>query len=996
MTKFKIPAKLIRVLTVVFGTLLCISIVGNQVAGQYENSINHLFNVRTHKVVMAEDDDTDTAYFRSDYSENIVDEDGYAVYKQEGIDRLTQDAEKLCTEVEGEGLVLMKNENKALPLASGSKVSLFGQGSALFNYSSSGSSATSTAGYADLKTAAEGAGLSVNAALWNFYQTGAGKDYRRGASEIDEAPWNLITGNTSDSFAEYGDAAIMVIARNGGEGVDVPASGTDGAGGNYLALSQNETEILRGLTSLKKSGTFKKIIVLLNTANPVQMDFLLDAETDVDACLWVGNVGKTGIHAVASALTGEIVPSGRLSDTYVYDNFSSPAMASWAFNANKRFAQRYANSANYDLNGTQYNYGVYVEGIYVGYRYYETRYEDVVLGTQNVGEYDYASTVAYPFGYGLSYASFEYSDFAVTESENSYEVSVTVTNTSTEYSGKEVVQVYLQKPYDPSSGAEASSVELAGYAKTGLLEKDGGNETVHVTVSKEQFASYDVSANDGKGGYVLTKGGYYLCVGKNSHDALNNILAAKSAQGIAIDGQKLAGEGDDSFVISWELNARDEVTYGASRETNELIRNQLGFADINRYENRGSNSVTYVSRSDWKGTMPQKSVSLTLTDGMAEDLAIHKPLPTETTEKMPTYGQNSGISLIMMRSTAENPILYESSAWDTFLDQMTYEQQSLLLTNAAFGTTSFEEPFNKPATKDNDGPTGVVGSKTQTSFPSEGIWASSFNDELIARVGGMLAEDALYNGYHSMYATGINIHRTPYGGRAHEYFSEDPFLTGSAVCAEVGGMQAKGVIPTLKHFAFNDEEDQRGGINIWLNEQSAREIYLKPFEMAMRPSMGNAHAIMTSFNRAGCIWTSASSELMISIIRDEWGFDGYSITDMAESFKYYMTYDDGIMNGTDLYLAAGDEYALSDYAYSIPFRLRMREACHRVLYVLANYSASMNGLSANSRIVNITPWWKTAIYSVIGVTAFLTAAGAVLWIVDSAQKVIRKSEEENV
>ncbi len=987
MKKFKIPVKLFRILTIVFLTLLCLVIVGNDIAGAYANTINHALNVKTYKVVTAEGDTTDTAYFKSAYSENKVDEDGYPVYTQNGIDRLTKDAEAACIEIEGEGLVLLKNENNALPLTSGNKVSLFGQGSAQFNYSSSGSSAASTSGYADLKTAVQSAGLQVNTTLWDFYTTGAGKDYRRSANEIKEAPWALINSNASSSFAPFGDAAVMVISRNSGEGVDVPATGTDGANGNYLALSQNETDILKELTKLKSTGIFKKIIVILNAANTIQLDFLNNAEIKIDSLMWVGNVGKTGIYAVAQALTGEIVPSGRLSDTYVYDNFSSPAMASWALNANKRFAQRYSNYNSYSLNGTQYNYGVYVEGIYVGYRYYETRYEDVVLGAANAGDYDYAKTVAYPFGHGLSYAQFSYSGFKVTENENSYDISVTVTNNSTQYDGKEVVQVYVQKPYDAASGMEVASVELAGYAKTGEIPH-GESRTVNVTVSKEQLTSYDVNANGGNGGYVLEKGDYFLAVGKNSHDALNNIFAAKG-----VSSAKLTAAGDAAFTYKWNLNSRDEISYATSRETNNRISNQLDFADINRYENRGDNSVTYVSRSNWSGTMPKQSASLSLNDGMAADLAIHKELPTETTEKMPDYGVNSGMSLIMLRSSEDNVIDYENSAWDTFLNQLTYEQQSELLANAAFGTVEWKEPFNKPATKDNDGPTGVVNSKTRTSFPSEGIWASSFNDELIKKVGEILAEDALYNGFQSLYATGINIHRTPYGGRAHEYFSEDPYLTGAAVSAEVEGIQGKGVIPTLKHFAFNDEEDQRGGICIWLNEQSAREIYLKPFETAMRPSKGNAHAIMTSFNRAGCIWTSASSELMINIARDEWDFDGYSITDMAESFKYYMTYDDGIMNGTDLYLAAGDEYSLSDYAYSIPFRIRMREACHRVLYVITNYSAAMNGLSASSKIVPITPWWQAAIYAAIAAVAVLAVLSAGVWITDYVLKILKFSKQ---
>lgn len=982
------PILFVRIFTVVSVAILCFLVVANEVAGVYASQINRFLKAESYITVNKEGDNTDTAYFKSEFSQNSYDEKGLEIYTEEDIDKLIKAEEELGIEMESEGLVLLKNEKigerNALPLDKGDGVSLFGEGAVLFNYGATGSSEASTKGYADFKAALTDAGLSVNETLWNFYTNGEGAGYRRTASKINEAPWSLIS-STESSFSGYKDAAIVVLSRNSGEGSDVPATGTDGANGSYLALSAEETDLLKELTK-RKGSVFERLIVILNSSNPIQLDFLDNGEIAVDACLWVGNVGKTGIYAVARALTGDVVPSGKLSDTYVYDSFSSPAMASWALTANKRFAQQYGNYRDFVdgkgdplLNGTQYFYGVYVEGIYLGYRYYETRYEDVVLGAQNVGDYDYRKVVAYPFGHGLSYATFAYSDYKVTENEDSYTVEVTVTNTSTQYDGKAVVEIYLQKPYDASSGLETASVELAGYAKTGMLGKNGGSETVTVEISKEQFASYDVNANDKAGGYVLEKGDHYLAFGTDAHDALNNILAAKAKNGAAVSSEKMTAEGDAEFVFCSHLGERDETTYSLSQETGNRVRNRLDFADINRYEHRGNNSVTYVSRSDWEGTWPKAAVTLTLNDEMVADLGIHKELPTETEESMPVYGQDSGMSLAMLRSSEGNVIAYDNPAWDTFLDQMTFEQQSMLLSNAAFQTVEMGPPFNKPPTKDNDGPTGVVGSLTGMSFPSEGVWASSFNDQLIERMGELLAEDARYNRTQSLYATGINLHRTPFGGRTHEYFSEDPYLTGRAVSAEVTGMQEKGVIPTLKHFAFNDEEDQRGGVCIWLNEQAARELFLKPFEMAMRPSGANAHGVMTSFNRAGCIWTSASSELMIDIARDEWNFDGYSITDMAESFKYYMTYDDGIMNGTDLYLASGDEYALSDYAYSIPFRLRMRESCHRVLYVICNYSAAMNGVSANSEIVPVTPWWQTTIYAAIGVFAGSTALGTLAW-----------------
>ncbi len=989
----KISRQLISILTSVFAALLCVSLIASNVLNQYASLINQLLGVKTYRVeTIGDDTDDDDMYFTNKYSTNTLDENNNLIYNQEGIDALTKAGEAMSEEIESEGLVLLKNDNKALPLGE-AKVSLFGQGSADFNYGTTGSSQTNTSNYENFKTALENVGITVNPTLWNYY---SGNGHRRSGNNpyiVNEAPWNDVN-NHAASFGEYSDAAVVVIARNSGEGSDLSATGSDTITGDYLTLTQAETDLLKGL---KASGKFTKIIVILNTATAVQLDFLDNPDIKVDALMWVGNVGKTGIRAVAKALKGDVVPSGRLSDTYVKDNFSSPAAASLSFNANKKFAQKYAGDTS-SLTSMQYYYGVYVEGVYVGYRYYETRYEDVVMNRPKVGNFNYSSTVAYPFGSGLSYAKFEYSDFNVTEAEKDgeevYEISVKVTNTSDEYDGKEVVQIYLQKPYVESTGLEKPSVELVGFAKTGVLKHDGSDaeksEVVKITVSKEQFASYDVEAKEGKGGYVLDAGNYYLAAGKDSHDALNNILAAKAEDGLSINASAMTSAGNSAFTYKYTQKVRDEHEFALSAEEDEYgnkkeIVNQLDFADVNRYDGAGDNSVTYVTRSDWEGSFPKSNVVLTINDQMIADLARNKELPTETTEERPTYGAQNGLTLAMLRSTEEKPIPYDSSEWEDLLDQMTFEDQSLLLTNAYMGSVEITS-VSKPATADADGPTAVINnsnggsSLTGTSFPSEGIWAATFNIELIERAGQIFAEDALYNGKDILYATGVNIHRMPFGGRVHEYFSEDPFLAGVAVSYEIAGMHSRGVLSTLKHFAFNDEEDCRAGICVWLNEQAAREIYLKPFEIAMRQSKGNAHAIMTSFNRAGCIWTSASSELMINISRDEWRFDGYSITDMADSSAWYMQHDDGIMNGTDLFLGYGDENTLADYSYSTPYCLRMREACHRVLYVIANYSAAMNGMSANSRIVPVVPGWQIAATVEIIVLSVLTAAGAVLWI----------------
>lgn len=598
------------------------------------------------------------------------------------------------------------------------------------------------------------------------------------------------------------------------------------------------------------------------------------------------------------------------------------------------------------------------------------------MSTPNVGDFTYSDVVSFPFGYGLSYTDFSYSDMTIDEDEKNYYVTVTVHNDGDTYSGKEVVQVYLQKPYsqyDKENGIEKASVELVGFGKTGVIPA-GQSEEITVSVAKEDFKSYD---SNGAGTYILSSGDYYLSVGKNSHDALNNILAAKDYD--VSDGMDEQG---DSSLASLVLNQEEEdlTTYSVSSETNNPITNKLDFMDMNRYENAGDNEVTYLSRSNWTGTWPDEPISFSVSgEAMAYDLSSNKPLD-ETDETMPQYGIASGLQLATLRSTEETPISYDDPLWDTLLDQMTYGEQAELITSGGFSTIIVPS-VGKPATKDDDGATGIVNSKTQSVLPSKGIIASTYNKELIQKIGDALAEDIRYAGCQGFYAPGINLHRTPFGGRANEYYSEDPYLTGAACVAEITGLQNKGVIPTIKHYAFNNEETNRNGIGIWMNEQEARELMLKPFEMALRPSMGNGHAIMTSFNRAGCIWTSASDNLMVDINRSEWGFDGYSLTDMAASnAAAYMVYSDGINNGTDLYLGTGSQSALDEFRNNAKFCNRMRDSCHRILYVICNFSAAMNGVSPTGRVVFLTPWWRTLLHSIIGISAILTGAGVVMLV----------------
>lgn len=954
-----------RALAVTFLTLAIVASMVGQVAAAYAPALNYALKTSSYKVVKSDDAEENTTYFDAAH---------------QGTEAVTAFGKAVSEEVEAEGMVLRKNKNHALPLASGAKVSTVLQTAYNFSYGSSGSGAIDASKYIDLKTALTNAGLSVNTTLWDFYAANPPQQaisYSRKGDpvyKVNALVWSNYSDAARSSISETGGTAVAVVGRLGGEGADVSTKKSDGYDGSYLSLTSEEIEALSELTRMKKAGELDSIVVLINTALVFETAFLEDDWTvevngsactvDVDACLWVGNAGMGGITAIAKALVGEVNPSGKLPDTYVKDNFSAPATASWVLqNTAGTFSAKYQNSELL-TSDAQSRFGVYVEGIYVGYRYYETRCEDVVLGRAGAGTYDYSGTVSRPFGYGLSYTDFAYSDYTVKETEVGYEASVTVTNTG-DVAGKEVVQLYLQKPYtdyDIATGVEKASVELCGFAKTRSLAP-GESQTLTIAVDKEQLKTYDAN---GYQTYILEAGDYYLAIGTSAHDALNNILARKGMT--LADGMDAEGNAAFAAQIGQDITL-DVTTYAVSAETGNEITNRLDFADINKYEGRGDNAVTYVSRSDWEGTFPKAAIELTVTEQMAADLQSMRAIIEEADAELPTYGAANGLSLIMLRGES-----YDAETWDDLLDQMTWEDQRNLVMLAGYGSKGIAS-VSLPEIKTQDGPTGVVDSAEDVSFCSEGIWAASFNLDIIEKVGCALGEDALNAGVTGMYLPGVNIHRTPFGGRAHEYFSEDPYLSGMAVAAEIKGVQDQGVIPYVKHYVFNDQEDSRIGIGIWLNEQSARELYLKPFEYAVAPSRGNAHGLMSSFNRAGCIWTSASSALTEDILRGEMGFDGVVLTDMALGQNAYMSYD-AIAQGTDLFLdPTGSQSQFDTYADSVTFRNAVREAVHRYLYVIANHSAAMNGLSAASEIVPVTPWWQMPL-NVMQIAFFVLGAAS--------------------
>ena len=970
------------ILTGVFAVLLVALIIGTTIAFQYATTINVALNVSTYKIIKG-DSDTDTEYFKSDFSSD---------------EERTLYEEELCATVEAEGAALLKNDNEALPLAEGAKVSLFAHGSVDLMYGGTGSGAVDTASAPTLKDALTSNGIEVNETLWDFYSSDDMMEkYSRKTPDaisdtleantqyaVNEAPWSEVEEGAGDSFAEYGDAAIVVFSRSGGEGADLPSgeNGTDAdyisgqeGSGNYLELSQEEMDLLAGLKALKDNGTFKSIIVLLNSSNAIELDFLnpdiCGVDYGIDACMWIGDVGQTGINGVGQLLSGAVSPSGSIVDTFCYDNLTNPAMYNF-------YTQAYPNASDYELltdgPDVQGMYSVYQEGIYLGYRYYETRYEDVVMGTANAGDYDYNTQVAYPFGYGLSYTDFEYSDFSAAATDDGFDITVTVTNTGDTYSGKKTVQVYFQSPYtdyDKENGIEKASVELCGFDKTEVLAP-GESETVTIHVDKSELRTYD--SNNAQT-YILDAGDYYFTVADGAHEAVNNVLAAK---GYTPDSAAaMDAEGSADLTFRWNNAELDTTSFATSEATGVEITNLFDEADPNKSSD-APGEVTWLSRSDWEGTFPTAPAELSANETMAENLEFTQYDPEDYEDvEMPTLEADNGLALASLIGAD-----YDDPMWDDLLDQLTFEEMVNTIT-LGFHNTAACPSIGKTATKDENGPQGLTaaltGGESAMCYTSEDVMAATFNVELMEDLGRCIGEDCLAMGYSGLYGPGVNMHRTAYSGRNFEYYSEDPFVSGTICAAEVQGIQSKGVYVYLKHVALNDSESSRRGVNTWLNEQTAREIYLEVADKAVVD--GGAWCTMSGFNRWGTKWCGEYEALQTDYLRGELGMRGMSITDYSGSSQY-MDLCDALIAGTDIWdspdatIHTTNAYNYEDDAYIVT---QMREAMHNILYTVVNSNA-MNGLSEADRLESVTPWWQTALYAAIGVFAVLTVVSIVMLV----------------
>ena len=915
-----------------------------------------------------ENEDANAQYFTSDF---------------ETAEEMTAYGLEVCKQVEAEGAALLLNENHALPLEAGAKVSCFSGSSVNLVYGGTGSGNIDASKADTLKSALESTGMEVNGTLWDFYNSEEAAQYARfdgdftSSAKVVEVPWDVYPQEVIDSVAGYGDAAIVTFSRVGGEGADLEFADT-----NYLALNEDEKAMMEHLAAMKADGTIGKIIVLINTANPLQVDFLKDNVYDVDACLWIGDVGITGINAVAEILAGTVNPSGSLVDTYCYDNYSSPAMANFVPTVYEGYEEGI-------IPDNAKSYMIYQEGIYVGYKYYETRYEDYVMGTGNAGSYAYGDEVAFPFGFGLSYTDFAYSDMAVNynASTDQFEVKVTVTNTGDAYSGKETVQVYSQSPYtayDIANGVEKASVALCGFAKTGILAP-GASETVTVYVDKRDLASFDAY---GAGTYILDDGDYYLTVATDAHNAVNNTLAAKGYTVESTEG-RMDADGDAALAYKWTQESFDATTYATSSNGTEITA-QLSESDINLYSGNDGQGVTYLTRNDWTGTFPTQITQLALTEQMIGDLQDIQYDPADyEAVMMPTLGADNGMKLVDMVGKE-----YDDPAWDALLDQLTFDEMVSMIGDS-FHWTMPMKSVEAPGTREENGPQGLTASllgsdATQleaTAFTSEDVMAATFNVDLMTEVGRVIGNNCLHAEIACLYGPGNNIHRTPYGGRNFEYYSEDGFLSGKISQYEVAAIQAKGVDVVMKHFALNDCEQDRIGLGVWLGEQAAREVYLKAFQAPFE--YGDANGVMMAYTRWGTQWSGGNKNLVTGIMRGEWGSNGKSITDNV--LTTYVNGVDGILAGTS-YFDAMMPYVtqlLPKYEDDAVIVTAMREACHHNLYALVN-SCGINGLGNNTTIKVIKPTVITICMILACGFTFLFFLSVVMWIIK--KRKFNKSE----
>lgn len=889
-------------------------------------------------------------------------------------------AQEVNLKLAEEGFVLLKNENATLPLNKGARISVFSKNSVNLSYGGSGSGGFDTSNNKNLYESLNDAGFVINPTLKNFYESSQSGPVRTAnSSDLDngdnqkiataETPQSKYTDAVRNSYVDYSDAALVVITRIGGEGFDLPryqgdSEGTVSADSHYLELDQNEIDLLTAVTD----GTFKRVVVVFNTPSSFEATFLKDSAyaafaDKIDAAVWIGFTGSNGITALGEILNGDVNPSGRLVDTWAADFTKNPSFVNFGTGCLPDTTDKYDGGMYYSVD--------YEEGIYVGYRYYETRGE-------TDGEDWYNANVVYPFGYGLSYTTFDWTvgDASASEIElgTTITVPVTVKNTGS-VAGKDVVQLYASAPYT-LGGIEKAHKVLVGFAKTKLLQP-GESETVTVSFDPYSAASYDYrdANSNGFSGYELETGEYTLYVSRNAHE---------SEKAIA-------------------LNLAADVQIGTDPTTDREVVNR--YTDSEDFLDSDWQLDTMLSRADWEGTWPtpQTAQQHAGTDRLYEEIRSEEHNnPTDfDSEEYPWFGEEPTLTLRDLLPSAEaegyEPVVsYDDERWEELMMGCDEEEMIALINNGAYHTLAMES-VGLPATIHGDGPSGFTCfmSKEQVNgtcqYVSEPVMASTWNINLMNELGeaigeeGTIGDKATGQPYSSIYAPGVNIHRSPFGGRCSEYFSEDPFISGMMGAAEVEGIQSRGVLPTVKHFVANEQETHRsiGGDLSWLSEQALREIYLKPFEYTVK--LGETRGIMTSFNRIGTRWTGGDYRLLTEILRNEWGFNGLVICDFNTIPQYMiprmMFYAGGSLDLATQQSAMWTDCDTSDAGDAIVLMRAVKD----VMYALVNSNAM------NAEVIGYNPpIWQEYLHW-INIGAF-TLVG--VWLVLAIVRTVRCNKRQ--
>lgn len=889
-------------------------------------------------------------------------------------------AQEVNLKLAEEGFVLLKNENAALPMNKGARISVFSKNSVNLSYGGSGSGGFDTSNNKNLYESLNDAGFVTNPTLKNFYESSQSGPVRTAnSSDLDngdnqkiataETPQNKYSDAVKNSYADYSDAALVVITRIGGEGFDLPRYQGDSEGAvspdsHYLELDQNEIDLLTAVTD----GTFKRVVVVFNTPSSFEATFLKDSAyaafaDKIDAAVWIGFTGSNGITALGEILNGDVNPSGRLVDTWAADFTKNPSFVNFGTGCLPDTTDKYDGGMYYSVD--------YEEGIYVGYRYYETRGE-------TDGEDWYNANVVYPFGYGLSYTTFDWTvgDVSAREIElgTTITVPVTVKNTGS-VAGKDVVQLYASAPYT-LGGIEKAHKVLVGFAKTKLLQP-GESETVTVSFDPYSAASYDYrdANSNGFSGYELEAGEYTLYVSRNAHE---------SEKAIA-------------------LNLAADVQIGTDPTTDSEVVNR--YTDSENFLDSDWQLDTMLSRADWEGTWltPQTAQQHAGTDRLYEEIRSEEHNnPTDfDSEEYPWFGEEPTLTLRDLLPSAEaegyEPVVsYDDERWEELMMGCDEEEMIALINNGAYHTLAMEN-VGLPATIHGDGPSGFTCfmSKEQVNgtcqYVSEPVMASTWNINLMNELGeaigeeGTIGDKATGQPYSSIYAPGVNIHRSPFGGRCSEYFSEDPFISGMMGAAEVQGIQSRGVLPTVKHFVANEQETHRsiGGDLSWLSEQALREIYLKPFEYTVK--LGETRGIMTSFNRIGTRWTGGDYRLLTEILRNEWGFNGLVICDFNTIPQYMiprmMFYAGGSLDLATQQSAMWTDCDTSDAGDAIVLMRAVKD----VMYALVNSNAM------NAEVIGYNPpIWQEYLHW-INIGAF-TLVG--VWLVLAIVRTVRCNKRQ--